>query len=763
MTRCSSCGVLNDEDAVFCASCHHFLEWSVAPKAKPAPVPQPSREPTAPKAPATPLPADSQPPPEPPSPNTVSVRDDPRRALGVGELVAAIDEGRAIARERQRPDLAEQLSQAQQRLESGVVTAVVVGEFKRGKSTLINALIQTAVCPVDADIVTAVPTLVRYGDRVGLTSYEQSDSDAEPVAQEHSLASITSLVSESPLHAPTKIRSVEVRVPHRILRSGLCLLDTPGVGGLDSVHGQITLGSLSSADSLLFVTDAAQELTAPEMEFLKTALARCSSAALVVTKTDLYPQWRRIVELDEAHLADAGIELPVIAVSSFLRLRATHQPALNAESGFAPLVQFLATAVVVPGAARAAATAAHDVDFVASQLAHESDAERVVLVKPEESELVVKQLNRASKKALGLTSASATWQQTLADGIQDLVADVEHDLQSRLRTVLRDVEEVIDEGDPRDMWPDTEAWLRRQVAAAGVANHDLLVARAQQLSEEVAEEFDLEAGTGIELELDNVTRALEALQLASASSVKMPGGRLGPMVMAARISFLVPMMVFEFGVRAFSDLPVLPMAGVAASLGAGIGGKLFKNEGQRQRSYRQQSAKTAARKFVDEVAFVMNKETRDSLRRTQRLLRADLQSRATVIHRSTTAAMDAAQRAAQLAPREQSVRSEQLTAESERLQSIRSTDARVRAHRCPFDGHRRPRGRRGGRGGLRCERGRRGAGRQRTRAGRRGSRWWMSSPGGYMRCLTMHSRSPATRSRRQSSRRSVSGSRVPCG
>ncbi len=365
----------------------------------------------------------------------------------MAKLIAAIDQGRTLAGDRRRTDLTAKLDTARERLESRTITAVVVGEFKRGKSTLINALLQTAVCPVDADIVTSVPTLVRYGDRPGLTVYRQAEADAEPVAEPAPLASITSVVSERPdPSGDGRIQSVTVRVPHRMLRSGLCLMDTPGVGGLDSVHGQLTVASLEQADAVLFVTDAAQELTAPELDFLRTAVERCPAAALVVTKTDLYPHWRRIAELDRGHLERAGLDLPVIAVSSFLRLRAVQQPELNDESGYAPLVQFLAGAVVVPATERVATTVAHDVGFVATQLAQEADAERVVLATPKESERVISDLSNARRRAADLSAATATWQQTLADGITDLIADVEHDLQERFRTVLRDAETIVEEG-----------------------------------------------------------------------------------------------------------------------------------------------------------------------------------------------------------------------------------------------------------------------------------------------------------------------------
>ena len=697
MISCGNCGRPNEDDATFCTSCNHFLAWTsdtptkpkpepVAPPPEPlAPEPEPlapEPEPVAPEPePLAPEPEPVAPEPEPvgpplvpepvlPEPRPIERPAPPRPRTNVGQLIAAIDQGRTLTKERKRPDLTKRLDTAQAKLDSRTVTAVVVGEFKRGKSTLVNALLQTAVCPVDADIVTAVPTLVRYGDRPGLTAYRQTDPGQQPVGYEARLDQITQLVSESAETSDEgRLQSVTVEVPHRMLRSGLSLLDTPGVGGLDSVHGQLTLAALAAADAILFVSDAAQELTAPELEFLQTAVARCPAAALVITKTDLYGHWRRIVELNTAHLASAGLDLPILPVSSFLRLRAAQRPELNQESGFAPLVEFLATAVVVPSTTRAAATIAQEVDFVATQLAQESDAERVVLTSPQNRPAVVSNLTRARDQAAGLSAPSATWQQTLSDGIADLVADVEHDLQSRLRTVLRDVETIIDQTDPSDTWADTEVWLRRQVAVAGVANRDLLIERARDLGERVAEAFDLEAGTEVEVELARFSADLDKLELASVSTLSMPGGRLASLMMAGRTGVFVPMIVFSLGSL---FLPIIAVAGVAATLGAGIGGKLLKDERKRQRTYRQQQAKAAVRRYVDEVAFVMNKDTRDSLRKTQRQLRDDFQERAGLIQRSATAALTAADRSARLAPSEQSARAAQLSVEGERLRSMRS-------------------------------------------------------------------------------------------
>jgi len=579
--------------------------------------------------------------------------------------VAAIDASNALAGRRDRGDLAERLEGVRTLVEQRSVTVAVVGEFKRGKSTLVNALLQTAACPVDADIVTGVPTLVGYGERLHVLAHLQQPGEVEETVKEVQFEDLARLVSERADDRPDDVRSVEVRVPHRLLRSGLCLLDTPGVGGLESVHGQLSLASLNGADGVLFVTDASQELTAPELGYLRTALERCPRAALVVSKTDIHQHWRRIVDTNKQHLADAGLDLPVLPVSSFLRLRAARQSELNQESGFTPLADFL-RGVIDQTLAAQAGTVAHEVDFVAAQLAHETDAERVVLARPEEKEEVVERLDQVHQRARSLSAPTAQWQQVLADGIQDLVADVEHDLAARLRMVLRDARDIVDESDPKETWEDTQAWLRRQVAEAGVANRDLLLRRANELSDAVAEQFNLESGSGVELELDSVTQALAALELPSASSFSMPGGRLGSILSSGRLAAYVPLMALSVALH--TTLLILPPA---ALVGAVVGRKLFQMEGKRQRTYRQGQAKAAAGKFVDEVAFEMNKDTRDGLRRTQRRLRDEFQSRAGSIQASTSAALAAARRVADLPPTAQVERAAQLDAENAQLARIR--------------------------------------------------------------------------------------------
>ncbi len=74
----------------------------------------------------------------------------------------------AIAR-YDRPDLDARLQQTKARLLDEQVRVLVVGEFKQGKSMLVNGLVGAPVCPMFDDVATAVPTVVRHAETVTVT------------------------------------------------------------------------------------------------------------------------------------------------------------------------------------------------------------------------------------------------------------------------------------------------------------------------------------------------------------------------------------------------------------------------------------------------------------------------------------------------------------------------------------------------------------------------------------------------------------------
>jgi hypothetical protein len=198
--------------------------------------------------------------------------------------VKAVDLALATIAPYGRPDLEARLHQARARLLDDRVRVLVVGEFKQGKSLLVNALLSAPVCPVFDDVATAVSTAVSYADEPVLTLVRARGQGPDGLpAQErtrrtdiplHELSGVVAgYVTEArnPQNAQG-LTGVEIGIPRTILQAGLEVVDTPGVGGLTSVHGAATMAALPSADAVLLVSDASQEYTAPELEFLRQAI-----------------------------------------------------------------------------------------------------------------------------------------------------------------------------------------------------------------------------------------------------------------------------------------------------------------------------------------------------------------------------------------------------------------------------------------------------------------------------------------------------------
>jgi hypothetical protein len=233
---------------------------------------------------------------------------------------------------------------------------------------------------------------------------------------------------------------------------------------------------------------------------------------------------------------------------------------------------------------------------------------------------------------------------------------------------MRDVETIIDESDPKQTWPDIEVWLRRQVVSAAVANFDRMQVEARELAGNVAQAFDLAAGEVSSAAAVSVDDALANIRVASAASLENPGGRMASMLIAGRTATLVPMVL----VGALGHIMMPVIAPLALVLAAGIGQKVIRDERRRQTAYRRQQAKNAARKYVDEVAFMVSKDSRDALRVTQRALRDDFQARANALLRSAETALSAARSSAELDAGARATRTEEVARDAARVVELRS-------------------------------------------------------------------------------------------
>jgi GTPase SAR1 family protein len=576
----------------------------------------------------------------------------------------------AAATAYHREDLLDRLMWTKTRLVDPSARVLVVGEFKQGKSMLINSLVNAPVCPVDDDIATAVPTEVRYAQRPGLVLVEQPDP-AVPELRRRSvpIEHIAQYVSEAGAAADRRtLRHVEVSVPRSVLNGGLCLVDTPGVGGLDSAHGAATMAALPGADAVILVSDAAQEYTASELEFLRQTVALCPTVLCVLTKIDLYPDWRRIAQADVARLREAGVDAALLPVSSTVRAAAVRQQnqRLNTESGFPELIEYLRDEVLANADRLADRSAAHDVLSVTSQLTGSMAAELAALRDPAGTEALMAELAAASERVETLRRQSARWQQTLNDGVGDLTADIDHDLRERMRGILREAETELDTVDPATVAEEFGEWLRRRVSSAASANFVWTNQRVRYLAEQVAKHFGEDGAT----ELPRLRRYQAQAAVEQADDFSMPEPeRFGfgqKWISGMRGGYggtlMVGMMSTLAGIAMINPLSI--------AAGVMLGRKTVNDERKRMLQRRQAEAKAAARRYVDDVLFQLGKQSRDLLREAQRTLRDHFTRIAEELARSLAESTLAAQRAVSLDKSDRDKRILDLEAELARVANL---------------------------------------------------------------------------------------------
>ena len=442
-----------------------------------------------------------------------------------------------------------------------------------------------------------------------------------------------------------QVTGAEVFLPRKLLRGGLTLIDSPGVGGLTSAHALTTLATLPSAHAMLFVSDASQEYTEPEIQFLRHAMRITPNVACVLTKTDMYPQWRQVEELNRAHLRAIDPDIPLFPVSSHLRLAAVEasDSELNAESGFPALVSYLRKDIVGQAELLQRRSTANDLLSTSEHVRLAIDAELGALESPEKTPEIVAQLESTKGRADELRRLSSRWQTTLNDGVTDLIADMEHDLRDRMRSIQREAEDSIDEGDPGPVWNQFVEWFERRVSSAVTDTFVWTQERATWLSEKVARHFTEDEVALPVINVDDTRDVLDAV----GDVAELDSGHLGAgqkFYIGLKGSYGGVLMVgIITGIIGMSIINPLSLAA-----GAVIGRKAYREDTEARLQRRRNEAKILIRRQVDEIIFQVGKQLRDRLRLVQRTTRDHFTTIADEHHRSLADSVLAAQKAASL-------------------------------------------------------------------------------------------------------------------
>lgn len=553
-----------------------------------------------------------------------------------------------IADRRGRADLVERIEKAERHRTDATIRVVVVGDFKSGKSSLVNALVGSVACPVDDDLATAVITSVAHAAEPTASLTYKSDQGEQLAPATVALDDLIGVVDRGQ-HGGHAIASISVGVPSPFLAGGLELIDTPVLGGLDSPEAVATLMGLPFVDALLFVSDTSQEYTAPELSYLRHAWSSGTRVICVMSKIDLHPQWRRILEIDQGHLRTAGIEPPILPASARLYELSVQSgdETYATESGVPALREYLIRNVVIPANAGRDQAAVAEVIGVLDQLESVLRAEQAALAVDVEGPSLA-ELRASYEQATALLSDGATWRQVLSDGVEDLSNDVQHELAVRLRNLLHQAGEMVDAGDPVLNHEEYSNWVSRGAAAIVSECFQVVARRGEELSNHiVAELSSATEGLLVSLDVALATQPTDQLSFSSHSSsadddedkvLVAIGGAWGGMEPLLGVAGMIGL-----GVGGVVAAPVLlAVAGVAGVLTVG---RAFKQERRKALSSERQRAKDEYREYLDEVQVRFTKALDDAVRSLSRQLRDGATTRVTELQRSTRSALEATERA----------------------------------------------------------------------------------------------------------------------
>lgn len=239
------------------------------------------------------------------------------------DTIAILDHLLGKSREFELPAPPDGMETSRKKLIDNAYKVLVVGEAKRGKSTLINALIGDEILPTDVDVATSQVFCVTpapqaaYRVRFEDESYREISAEELPAYGSQAVADAGGTPTVDRL-----IRWIEVESPSCFLPKNISILDTPGLGALYAAHAQITHRFVPQADAVIFVLDSGQPVGQEELDFIEMLLQVTATIFFIQTKIDQYgrEQWQSIQQRNEeilrAHFADRLPDTRVWAVSS---------------------------------------------------------------------------------------------------------------------------------------------------------------------------------------------------------------------------------------------------------------------------------------------------------------------------------------------------------------------------------------------------------------------------------------------------------------
>ncbi len=290
-------------------------------------------------------------------------------------------------------EILDRLGALRSRFEEGLLRVAVLGQFKRGKSTLLNALLGARVLPTGVTPVTALPTFISAGDSTRFRIAFRDGKDPTVAAGGSEIARfLERYVSESQNpHNRLGVESVEVEVRSGFLDAGIVLIDTPGVGSIFLHNTRAAEAVLSECDAALFVLSVDPPITEAETNYLDKVRKLIPRVVFVLNKIDLLDATEKAIAerfladvLAERRPAEPPDRIFALSAKQGLQAKLAHDEGALEASGLPRLQSLLAGELARDKRAILLATGRLRLISLVGELLFQSELERKALLTPEE-------------------------------------------------------------------------------------------------------------------------------------------------------------------------------------------------------------------------------------------------------------------------------------------------------------------------------------------------------------------------------------------
>lgn len=327
---------------------------------------------------------------------------------------------------------------------------MIAGEFKQGKSSLINALInEQDLFPVDIDITTNLVSTITYGkeEKVTVVLGEPGKGKTKTITREE----IPDYVTEQKNSKnQKKAQMLIIESPNPQLKEGLVLVDTPGVGGLNTEHTAISYTFIPNADVVIFVSDSQKPMVVKELDFVEMINRHCQNFLFVITKKDL-GNYQEIIDSNREKLstilncAEEAIKLiPVSSHAKLAYLKTQDQEDL-ADSNFTVLETTLWQILEQQRGSILSLRALADLGQALAQIKTPIEAEWAACQQsPDELQEIEQEFQEVQQRLQSLLRNNAIWQNKLNDGLQDIREEILHTYRQKISQISNQVELELD-------------------------------------------------------------------------------------------------------------------------------------------------------------------------------------------------------------------------------------------------------------------------------------------------------------------------------